>query len=60
MAFKCITDVNNLFIKYLLYVLNILGVAFIGIVLIKTVIECNLYAIPFQIKYVKKLHSGNR
>lgn len=53
MAFKRVTEVSNLFIKYLLYVLTILGALFIGIALIKTVIECNLYAIPFQIKYVK-------
>lgn len=53
LAFKWIADISNPFIKYLLYVITVLVSVFIGIAFIKTVIECNLYAIPFQIKYVK-------
>ena len=52
-AFKWIVKVKNVFLRYFAYIIIISLAVFIGIGLIKTVIECNLYGIPLQIKFLK-------
>lgn len=42
---------NNLIIK----ILATVAVVFLGVGLLKTIIECQLYSIPFEIKIVKNL-----
>lgn len=51
--FKCIAKIDNVFLRYIAYILIISFSVFIGVGIIKTAIECVLYGIPFQIKIVK-------
>lgn len=52
-SFKCIAKIDNAFLRYIAYILIISFSTFVGIGIIKTVIECILYGIPFQIKFFK-------
>lgn len=52
-CYKGIRKRNHL--KYVLYVVVTAVSVFIGVGLIKTIIECKLYGIPFEIKVVKNL-----
>lgn len=52
-AFKRIVKLKNVILRYITYIIIISLAALVGVGLIKTVIECGLYSIPFQIKFAK-------
>lgn len=52
-TFKRIAKTENAFLRYAAYIIIISLAVFVGVGLIKTVIECGLYSIPFQIKFAK-------
>lgn len=53
--FKTGSKIKNKTIKIIVYVVVATIAVFIGIGLIKTIVECYLYGIPFEVKFVKNL-----
>lgn len=52
-VFKATKKVKNNKARIAIYIISSIATLFIGVGLIKTIVECYLYSIPFGVKFVK-------